>query len=81
MGYWITEEPHFFDVDVQDKEEEEEEEEYTVTWTIDILASSPQHAAEQALEIQRDLHSEATVFMVRKASEDGSYEDVSVDLG
>jgi hypothetical protein len=38
--------------------------EYTVTWTIDVTASSPVDAARQALEIQRDPGSEATVFEV-----------------
>lgn len=35
---------------------------YVVTWTIDIDAESDLDAARQALEIQRDPHSIATVF-------------------
>lgn len=38
--------------------------EYRVEWSIDILAGSPRKAAEQALAIQRDPESIATVFDV-----------------
>jgi len=37
---------------------------YLVKWEIDITASSPQEAAKQALEIQRDKNSEALMFDV-----------------
>ena len=37
---------------------------YTVTWTIDCEADTPEDAAQQALEIQRDAMSEATFFDV-----------------
>jgi len=38
--------------------------EYTINWTIEVYADSPQAAAEQALEIMRDPASTATVFEV-----------------
>lgn len=38
--------------------------EYKVVWTIDIVANSPQEAAQQALEIQQDKGSEAVAFEV-----------------
>lgn len=38
--------------------------EYTVTWAIDITAESPLGAAIDALNIQRDAASIATVFAV-----------------
>ena len=38
---------------------------YTVTWEIDIEAGNPELAARQALAIQRDAESTATVFAVR----------------
>lgn len=47
----------------------EEEKEYRVIWEIDIVASSPREAAKQALEIQRDPESLATVFDI--LDEDG----------
>ena len=38
---------------------------YVVTWAIDVQdADSPEEAARQALEIQRDPYSTATVFEV-----------------
>jgi len=37
---------------------------YRITWQIDLAADSPKHAAQQALAIQRDTHSWATVFTV-----------------
>jgi len=39
--------------------------EYRVTWTIDLDEASPEDAARQALEIQRNLDSWATHFKVR----------------
>jgi hypothetical protein len=39
---------------------------YTVTWTIEINATSAKDAAEQALRIQRDSSSIATVFDVQE---------------
>jgi hypothetical protein len=39
---------------------------YRVTWEIDLHANSPRAAAEEALRIQRDPESIATVFGVRK---------------
>src|SRR5436305_520123 len=38
---------------------------YRVTWVIDVEAENEQEAARQALAIQRDPHSSATVFEVR----------------
>lgn len=37
---------------------------YKVVWTIDIEANSPEEAAKEALEIQRDKGSEAVAFEV-----------------
>lgn len=53
--------------------------EYRVTWTVDITADSPRDAARQALEMQRDAESTATVFEVSERGADGA--PVSVDLG
>ncbi|MFE6714033.1 hypothetical protein [Streptomyces sp. NPDC057695] len=49
--------------------------EYTVSWTIEIDAETPVHAAFAALALQRDPTSWATVFTVH--TDDG---DVTVDL-
>lgn len=38
--------------------------EFTVTWTIQINALTPRKAAEEALKIQRDAFSTATLFEV-----------------
>ena len=38
--------------------------EYTVTWTIEVCADSPEEAATEALAIQRDPDSEATCFEI-----------------
>lgn len=43
-----------------------EEKEYTVTWTIQVSATSPEEAAHFAREIQEDPESVATVFTVRE---------------
>jgi hypothetical protein len=40
--------------------------EYTVKWEIQVEATSPEAAARQALEIQRDENSTATVFEVHQ---------------
>ncbi len=37
---------------------------YTVIWTVDIDAETPEEAARMALEMQRDPESSATVFDV-----------------
>ena len=50
----------------------EDEPEYTVTWTIDLNASSPRAAAEAAREIHRDRQSLATVFDVCAMGEDAT---------
>lgn len=39
--------------------------EYLVTWCVVLTADTPEEAARQALQIQRDPHSLATVFEVR----------------
>ena len=51
--------------------------EYHVTWEIDLTADSPREAAEQALAIQRDPNSTATVFDV--VDEDGNAERVDLE--
>lgn len=43
--------------------------EFLVTWEIHILAASHREAAEQALKIQRDPNSIATVFVVRSCDD------------
>lgn len=54
----------------------EEEKEYRVIWEIDIVASSPIEAAKQALEIQRNPESLATVFAI--FDEDGDFHRVDL---
>lgn len=49
---------------------------YTVTWEIELDAESPEDAARQALEIQRDPFSSALVFFVQ----DEMGDRVMVDL-
>jgi hypothetical protein len=49
---------------------------YTVTWEIQLSADSPRAAAELALEIQRDVYSDAVVFSV--TGDDGN--QTTVDL-
>lgn len=41
--------------------------EFTVTWSIEVSASSPDRAALEALAVQRDPSSTATVFEVESA--------------
>lgn len=41
---------------------------YRVTWEIDAWADSPQEAAKEALKIQRDPESVATVFKVQEVT-------------
>ncbi|MEU9064976.1 hypothetical protein AB0D13_40650 [Streptomyces sp. NPDC048430] len=50
--------------------------EYTVTWSIDLDADDPVHAARLALAIQRNPASWATVFTVQ----DDAQQTVTVDL-
>ena len=47
--------------------------EYLVTWSMPIEASSPIEAAKQALTIQRDPESIATVFYAEADSEPGRW--------
>jgi hypothetical protein len=49
---------------------------YVVSWCIDIESTSPEAAAEQALNIQRDMDSIATVFVVK----DDAGVETTVDL-
>ena len=43
----------------------ETDNEYKIVWEIDVIASSPEDAAKQALAIQRDPESHALVFHVK----------------
>ena len=52
---------------------------YRVIWEIDIVAKSPRHAAEQALQVQRDICSRATVFEVRVSDSDVQTIDLDVE--
>ena len=42
----------------------DQQKDYVVSWTIELQAETPRHAAEQALEIQRDPSAMATIFDV-----------------
>jgi hypothetical protein len=44
---------------------------YRVEWNINVEAENPEDAVRQALEIQRDPESIATVFEVIECDEDG----------
>ncbi|MGH2510639.1 MAG: hypothetical protein ACRDHZ_24970 [Ktedonobacteraceae bacterium] len=48
------------------------EKHYRVRWEIDIDAASSEEAARQALDIQRDPESTATLFDVFEHAQDGS---------
>jgi hypothetical protein len=50
---------------------------YRVMWSIDIEADTPESAAEQALTMQRDPESTATVFAII----DEFNRETTVDLG
>jgi len=54
--------------------------EYKVVWKIDIIADTPQEAAKEALEIQRDSNSEATVFEVTGEKEDTKIIDLTYGI-
>jgi hypothetical protein len=54
---------------------------YRVTWEIDVDASSPRDAAEQALAIHRDPFSTATVFTVKTAGRRSEMIDLEVAWG
>lgn len=56
--------------------------EYLVIWEIDIEADTPRDAALEALEIQRNIGSEATVFKVKEKGTFGKHdgEEVIIDL-
>ncbi len=53
---------------------------YLVKWEIDIEADTPEDAARQALEIQRDPESKATCFEVSIPTLCWTYRKI-VDLG
>ena len=53
---------------------------YRVTWEIDLHANSPRAAAEQALAMQRDPESIATVFSVRETKSEIPLDDEVIDL-
>lgn len=53
---------------------------YRVAWTIDIDAADEAEAAQQALTIQRDAGSEATVFQVHQIGTDDLPDVKTVDL-
>ena len=53
--------------------------EYTVTWDIQLEADTPKQAATLALEIQRDVSSEAVCFVVQDATEKQYFIDLSKD--
>lgn len=50
---------------------------YKVTWIIDIDAETPEDAAAEALNIQRDVESQALFFTVLNKDTD---EEVGIDL-
>ena len=54
---------------------------FLVRWEINIEADSPREAAENALQIQRDPPSIATVFKVCGLPEDSPLPWTEVDLG
>jgi hypothetical protein len=53
---------------------------YLVTWQIDIEADSPEEAAAQALIIQRDTESTASVFEVLETDDLIGHAPVTIDL-
>jgi hypothetical protein len=53
---------------------------YRVTREIDLDATSPRAAAREALRIQRDPESIATVFSVRETKSDIPLDDEVIDL-
>ena len=53
---------------------------YRVVWEIDIDAESPKEAVEQALAIQRDPESIATVFTVLESTPHGGGKTFQIDL-
>jgi hypothetical protein len=53
---------------------------YRVAWEIDIEADSPDEAACEAMAIQRNPESTASIFTVRWRSKKGEYWQKDVDL-
>lgn len=55
--------------------------EYTVTWTVQVDASSPEAAARAARDMQRAYDTTAQVYEVQQAAGDGTLQDpIEVDL-
>lgn len=53
--------------------------EYTVRWTIELSADSPEEAVTEALMIQRDPTSEATCFIVEGGDLEGKKRIIDID--
>ena len=53
---------------------------FRVSWEIDVDAKSPRAAAQEALRIQRDPESTATVFSVRETKSEIPLDDEVIDL-
>lgn len=54
--------------------------EYHIKWEIDVTAGSPLEAAREALTIQRDPKSIATVFEVRPMAAEPDVDYIWIDL-
>jgi len=54
--------------------------EYRATWEINVHAKSPRAATREALRIQRDPESIATVFSVRETESEIPLDDEVIDL-
>ena len=55
-----------------------EQKEYLVEWAIELVADSPEAAAEEALRVHRDPESTATVFSVREFESGG--DEIRIDV-
>uniref|UniRef100_A0A6M3XLU2 Uncharacterized protein n=1 Tax=viral metagenome TaxID=1070528 RepID=A0A6M3XLU2_9ZZZZ len=51
---------------------------YFVSWEIEVMARTPQEAAEEALKIQRDANSTATMFCVM-CSQTGARQEIDLE--
>lgn len=49
---------------------------YWITWEIEVDADTPREAAQEALDVQRDEFSTATVFLVTDANGNKEYIDL-----
>jgi hypothetical protein len=52
--------------------------EFTVSWSIDVEADTPEDAAREAQAIQRDPDSSATIFRVTPTNDPEGGEDIDV---